>query len=70
MAKPATPSARVSKSRRGAVERGAVRVEVILRDPATIGALALLRDRHGSMRAAVEYAIRIAVSGLGRVTAR
>ena len=66
----ATPAARVAKSRRGAIDRGAVRIEVILRDPATIGALARLRDRHGSMRAAVEYAVRIAVSDLGRVTAR
>lgn len=66
----ATPSARVTKARRGSIDRGAVRVEVILRDPSAIGALARLRDRHGSMRAAIEYAVRIAVSDLGRVTAR
>lgn len=66
----ATPAARVAKARKGSLDRGAVRIEVILRDPAAIGALALLRDRHGSMRAAVEYAVRIAVSDLGRVTAR
>ncbi len=66
----ATPAARVSKSRRGSIDRGAARIEVILRDPVAIGALARLRDRHGSMRAAIEYAVRIAVSDLGRVTAR
>ncbi len=58
----ATPSARVSKARRGSIDRGAVRIEVILRDPVAIGALARLRARHGSMRAAIEHAIRIAAT--------
>lgn len=55
--KPATPAARVAKSRRAAVAAGAERVEVILRDPVAIAALAQLRQQHGSNRAALEYAL-------------
>lgn len=56
----ATPSARAVKARRGVVERGGVRVEVILRDPRAITALMLLRDALGSQRAAIEHALRLA----------
>ena len=44
---PLPPSARVAKSRRAAVAAGAERVEVILRDPVAIAALAQLRQQHG-----------------------
>lgn len=60
MTAPATPAARAVRARRGAVERGAVRVEVILRDPRAITALMLLRDQLGSQRAAIEHALRVA----------
>lgn len=61
--KPATPSARVSKSRQSALAAGAVAVPyTLLRDPAAIAALAALRERHGSIRAALEYALRNAAS--------
>ena len=56
--KPATPSARVAKSRRAAVAAGAARIDVILRDPDAIAALSRLSEKHGGVTAAVTAALR------------
>lgn len=61
MSAPLTPSERVSRSRARALESGAVAVPyTVLRDPVAIAALARLREQHGSLRAALEYALRYA----------
>ena len=64
MKSPATPAARVTKSRRAAVAAGAERVEVILRDPVALSALAQLRQQLGSNRAALEHALTLAIASV------
>lgn len=54
MTRPLTPSERVTRSRRRAVESGAHRLSAILRDPAAIAELQRLIELHGSERAALE----------------
>lgn len=50
---------RVTKSRRAAIAAGAVAVPyTVLRDPVAIAALSILRERHGTIRAALEHALR------------
>jgi hypothetical protein len=57
--KPLTPAERVSRSRARALEAGAVAVPyTVLRDPIAIAALARLREQHGSLRAALEHALK------------
>lgn len=58
--RPLTPSERVSRSRRRALEAGARRVEVIIRDPAVIAALDDGIRHHGSTIAAISAALRMA----------
>ena len=60
--RPLTPSERVSRSRRRALEAGARRVEVIIRDPAVIAALEAGTRLHGSTVAAISAALRMAYS--------
>lgn len=55
-----TPSERVSRSRRRALEGGARRVEVIIRDPAVVAALDNGIRLHGSAIAAISAALRLA----------
>lgn len=53
-----TPSERVTKSRQRALEAGAERVEVILRDADAIAALARLVREHGNKAAAITAALK------------
>ena len=55
-----TASARVAKSQRLAVQRGARSVRVLIRDPVAVAALDLLRLRHGSIVAAITAALSAA----------
>lgn len=55
-----TPSERVSRSRRRALEGGARRVEVIIRDPAVVKALDRGIRLQGSAITAISEALRIA----------
>lgn len=56
---PVTKPNRVTKSRRAAIAAGAVAVPyTVLRDPVAIAALASLREHHGTIRAALEHALR------------
>lgn len=58
--RPLTPSERVSRSRRRALEAGARRVEIIIRDPAAIAALDDGIRLNGSTIAAISAALRMA----------
>ncbi|MDQ3287668.1 MAG: hypothetical protein M3Q42_05285 [Pseudomonadota bacterium] len=54
---PRTPSQRTTASRARSLEAGAVRVDVILRDPEAISALEALAVRYGSRAEAVRQAV-------------
>lgn len=55
--RPDSPSVRVARSRAKSIQAGARRIEVILRDPVALAALASLEHAHGGVTAAVTFAL-------------